>query len=739
MAASHLPLRRPSSPPGHMAEVKACAGVICCDADHSALPCVDSCHDCTLSASASPCSDAHHISSSCTEPTCGAASSSTNPGLCTSAIACCDDTACEDLATSPCSDGACSAPECSSATIAVPTIAACCEDEACEPVSSPRLVAKHKASTRDRLVPPELEASAHVKAHARHSDKECQECRGSLSVSDSAEGGRMYGSFQELLDCCCCSMPPTVDQCCVGKTPYPCSTSPPHPHEHLVHDLAPASFTSDTPSTAITHAAPSTSPAHNLCSRSSTVSSAVTPQPLTESPASAFPWPADYVAATHNDKHKPPTTFAGQAATLDDILTELQSWNDCLFEQPHMHSSGGGCLPPAMTLCSSNVCPTAAPHSHRAPHHSRGGVEGENGHHDPRPQMCQWAGCNERFWTVEELVAHVNHSHLAPKNTQAAESPNTVMQHAQQIGTIDAGKHAGASVECLWDDCHQVPMPMAGKLQDALLPATAGADVWDNGVGDKFSLAILQHLLHDHLGQHAHHPGHADAVLPEPPKEESEEVKVKKRKASTSSGSSCDHGPLVCRWEGCSLEFDTHALLTEHLEAAHVGSGKASYECRWTGCPRHGHKFTQKQKVLRHLQTHTGDRPFKCTVCGKRFSEQNTLAQHVRTHTLERPYVCDHPGCGKAFSVAGSLTIHKRTHTGSKPFVCSYPGCGKAFAESSNLTKHMRTHTGVKPFRCEECGKCFSRPDQASRHRKTHERKRRKQDQPVHANGELLV
>ncbi|SPO49367.1 related to ZAP1 - metalloregulatory protein involved in zinc-responsive transcriptional regulation [Moesziomyces antarcticus] len=671
MAASSLPLRGPSSPPAHMAEVKACAGVICCNADHSALPCIDSCHDCTLSAPASPCSDAHHISSSCTEPTCGAASSSTNPGLCTSAIACCDDTACEDLATSPCSDGACSAPECSSANIAVPTIATCCQDEACEPISSPRLVAKPKPSTRERLVPPELDASAHVKAHARHSDKECQECRGSLSVSDSAEGGRMYGSFQELLDCCCCSM-------------HPLWTNAVHAVDRHHTRCA----------------------IHLTCAQSlfALVDSLVSGYSAAAHRVSGVGVPVADGLRRRNAQRQAQASHAirGQAPTLDDILTELQSWNDCLFEQPHMHSSGGGCLPPAMTLCSSNVCPTAAPHSHRAPHHARGGFEGENGHHDPRPQMCQWAGCNERFWTVEELVAHVNHSHLAPKNTQAAESPNTVMQHAQQIGTIDAGKHAGASVECLWDDCHQVPTPMAGKLQDALVPATAGGDLWNNGAADKFSLAILQHLLHDHLGQHVHHPSHAEGVLPEPAKEEAGGVQVKKRKASTSSGSA------VVR------------MSMDRLPTAR-------------------HKFTQKQKVLRHLQTHTGDRPFKCTICGKRFSEQNTLAQHVRTHTLERPYVCDHPGCGKAFSVAGSLTIHKRTHTGSKPFVCSFPGCGKAFAESSNLTKHMRTHTGVKPFRCEECGKCFSRPDQASRHRKTHERKRRKQDPPAQVHDELLV
>ncbi|KAJ2968835.1 hypothetical protein NUW54_g13104 [Trametes sanguinea] len=85
--------------------------------------------------------------------------------------------------------------------------------------------------------------------------------------------------------------------------------------------------------------------------------------------------------------------------------------------------------------------------------------------------------------------------------------------------------------------------------------------------------------------------------------------------------------------------------------------------------------------------SHTGHRPFQCSVCHQHFSEAATLAQHMRRHTQEKPYVCDFPGCGKAFAIAGALTIHKRIHNGSKPFKCTY--CDRAFSESSNLSKHL--------------------------------------------------
>ncbi|KAF9266867.1 hypothetical protein L218DRAFT_978389 [Marasmius fiardii PR-910] len=196
----------------------------------------------------------------------------------------------------------------------------------------------------------------------------------------------------------------------------------------------------------------------------------------------------------------------------------------------------------------------------------------------------------------------------------------------------------------------------------------------------------------------------------------------------------------TCLWDSCGQTFDSCSALTEHLTKVHVGSGKQRYECFWEGCNRNsrceGHKdrakeggFTSKQKICRHLQSHTGHRPYQCTVCQQNFSEAATLQQHMRRHTREKPYVCDYPGCGKAFAIAGALTIHKRTHNGQKPFKCSF--CGRAFAESSNLSKHLRTHTGVRPYVCSVpgCGKSFARPDQLTRHAGVHQKNRGKQQE----------
>ncbi|SGY79749.1 BQ5605_C008g05215 [Microbotryum silenes-dioicae] len=185
-------------------------------------------------------------------------------------------------------------------------------------------------------------------------------------------------------------------------------------------------------------------------------------------------------------------------------------------------------------------------------------------------------------------------------------------------------------------------------------------------------------------------------------------------------------GPHACRWKGCSATFPSSAELMSHLSLGHVGSGKSSYSCEWEGCSRSnqegGRQFSQRQKVIRHLQTHAQDKPFACDLCDRKFSEALSLAQHKRTHTGERPYECTWERCDKAFASASALTIHMRTHTGDRPFVCDFPGCKAAFAESSNLAKHARTHRGERSHQCPECDKTFLRSDQLARHMKIHER-----------------
>ncbi|KXS19414.1 hypothetical protein M427DRAFT_450181 [Gonapodya prolifera JEL478] len=172
-----------------------------------------------------------------------------------------------------------------------------------------------------------------------------------------------------------------------------------------------------------------------------------------------------------------------------------------------------------------------------------------------------------------------------------------------------------------------------------------------------------------------------------------------------------------CLWEGCHNSFPNVADLTSHISETHVGWGNSGYMCSWKGCERQK-DFAQRNKIMRHMAAHTGDRPYGCSGCDSTFSDQSSLLQHQKLHAYARPHLCPH--CDSSFPTAAALTAHIRTHTGDKPFSCRE--CGKSFADRSNLRKHEKTHTGERPFACPhpDCGRRFSRLEQLRRHERTH-------------------
>ncbi len=109
------------------------------------------------------------------------------------------------------------------------------------------------------------------------------------------------------------------------------------------------------------------------------------------------------------------------------------------------------------------------------------------------------------------------------------------------------------------------------------------------------------------------------------------------------------------------------------------------YKCSFLKC----HKFyNHKNKMIAHLRTHYGIKPFECSYCKKKFNEKGNLKTHIRIHTGERPFHCNF--CSKSFKAFGQLKDHLTSHTGIKPFKC--PICLKYYRRKGILKNHMLIH-----------------------------------------------
>ncbi|KAF1838393.1 hypothetical protein BDW02DRAFT_644613 [Decorospora gaudefroyi] len=82
--------------------------------------------------------------------------------------------------------------------------------------------------------------------------------------------------------------------------------------------------------------------------------------------------------------------------------------------------------------------------------------------------------------------------------------------------------------------------------------------------------------------------------------------------------------------------------------------------------------------------------------------------------TTSGKWTCLYQGCGKVFGRRENIRSHVQTHLGDRQFKCN--GCGKCFVRQHDLKRHAKIHSGNKPYKC-PCDAGFARQDALTRHR----------------------
>ena len=113
---------------------------------------------------------------------------------------------------------------------------------------------------------------------------------------------------------------------------------------------------------------------------------------------------------------------------------------------------------------------------------------------------------------------------------------------------------------------------------------------------------------------------------------------------------------LKCPYSECKHSYQKQTNLQKHLKS-HSELVK-KFDCPYPGCDK---KFTALYNQKIHYRIHTGERPYKCNVCGNEYYDRANYKYHVKTSHLnydEKDVNCFHNGLCHKFKTKKTKVMH---------------------------------------------------------------------------------